>query len=160
MVTTLIQPLSNHPVSVLHFQGVLGQGAHLNFQGIDFQQVRALADIIRAIRLLAGPVQSLDEALELLHVAHFQVQLRQLHRGAEPQPLVGRGLQGIQGELVDGLQLRQVAGRRNGVQHRVDGFRGIVTGDLGTLGATSQGSMQPGVSNKTMGSNEFNGWSN
>mmetsp|Transcript_95788 Transcript_95788/g.254358 ORF Transcript_95788/g.254358 Transcript_95788/m.254358 type:complete len:459 (+) Transcript_95788:183-1559(+) len=117
-------------VDLLHPQGVLGERARLDLQRIDLQQVRALAHVVGAVGLLARLVQGPHEALELLHVAHFKVELGELGARAEPESLVGGCLQRIQGELVDGLQLREVAGRRHGVKHCVDGLARIVPRDL------------------------------
>mmetsp|Transcript_45402 Transcript_45402/g.131449 ORF Transcript_45402/g.131449 Transcript_45402/m.131449 type:complete len:336 (-) Transcript_45402:518-1525(-) len=90
-------------VDLLHPQGVLGESARLDLQRVHLQEVGALAHVVGAVRLLARLVQGPHEALELLHVAHFEVQLRELHGGAEPQALVGCGLQRVERELIDGL---------------------------------------------------------
>mmetsp|Transcript_60588 Transcript_60588/g.131314 ORF Transcript_60588/g.131314 Transcript_60588/m.131314 type:complete len:201 (+) Transcript_60588:921-1523(+) len=58
------------------------------------------------------------------------MQLGELHGRAEPQPLVRGRLQRVEGELVDGLQLGEVARGGHGVQDGVDGLARIVPCDL------------------------------
>mmetsp|Transcript_11885 Transcript_11885/g.30096 ORF Transcript_11885/g.30096 Transcript_11885/m.30096 type:complete len:360 (-) Transcript_11885:417-1496(-) len=118
-------------VQLLQLLIVLLLSVHLNFDGVDFEELGALLHVVRAVVPLAAPVELLERARQLQKVLGLKVEAAQLEVGLEPQPLVLRVLERLQRHIVEPLQQRQLPAPLAGLALRARPRGGSGGGGIG-----------------------------